>query len=135
MTSPQSGDLVLIGSAPSGKPVELVGTLVEIERLRIDRGWGDDGTWDEEAEGRPCPTEPIYVLRTLDGGTFRWENVSVHALPLRRFPARTMIDDPEMLTERPATLTEQAESLFRAERGDYTPLGTALAAFARASRA
>lgn len=125
MKNPKPGDFVVIDHAPRGEPHTLVGTLTEIEQLRVDRDWEDE-TWDEEVEGRPCPTEPCYVLKLLDGSTFRWTNASPRALPRRRYPARRVIADWESLKERPATMQEQIESLFRAPSNVVTTLGGAL---------
>jgi hypothetical protein len=85
MTSPQIGDWVIETSTihgfrhKDGTDLDGIGVLEEIAWEKVD--FGDcDFVWDEEAEGRPHPTEKISYIRTMDGRRFRWTNASIVAV-------------------------------------------------------
>lgn len=77
-SNPRIGDMVIESSTIHYAQNDLkgVGILVDIADEPVDYG---DYVWDEEAEGRPHPTERVYYLRTLDGSLQRWVNAGIIA--------------------------------------------------------
>lgn len=79
---PQVGDFVFetshrLGERNAHMPATL-GVLLAIEHRPLYPA----EEWDEAREGRPCPTEKVYVVRTLDGNQFSWTNARLMALPV-----------------------------------------------------
>lgn len=110
---PQVGDLVFETThrlgARNADMAATLGVLLAVE----DRPLYAAEEWDEATEGKPCPTETVYVLRTLDGRRFTWTNASIIALPVCTQEAWQVAANADALGEmRPATLVERADSLF-----------------------
>lgn len=79
-SNPRIGDMVIETSTVHYASMDLkgVGTLLDIRDEPVD--FKDEGyVWDEEAEGRPHPTERVYYLKALDGRVHRWVNASIIA--------------------------------------------------------
>lgn len=78
---PKVGDLVTESTTVYGMrhenatDLDGVGILEEVAREKVDFG-DPEFVWDEQAEGRPHPTEKVFYIRTLDGRRFRWVNAS-----------------------------------------------------------
>lgn len=77
-SNPRIGDMVIESSTIHYARNDLkgVGILVDIADEPVDYG---DFVWDEEAEGRPHPTERVFYLRALDGSLQRWVNAGIIA--------------------------------------------------------
>jgi hypothetical protein len=71
-----TGDLVVEMTAYHKPQLDRVGKFVSLEDWAYD--YPD---WDEEYEGRPIPTRPVYTILTLDGRTMTWDNCQFIALP------------------------------------------------------
>ena len=85
MTAPEIGDWVIETStvhrmrhSPSSD-LDGIGILEAVEWEKVVFG-DPEFVWDEEAEGKPHPTEKIYYIRTMDGRQFRWSNASIVAI-------------------------------------------------------
>lgn len=80
------GGLVAEVSTLGIKPaINAVGYLIKKTEEPVDFGPGAD-PWDEVAEGRPHPTEPIWYIKTLDGREMRWHNARFIRVPRPQFP-------------------------------------------------
>lgn len=105
---PQPGDLV-IETSLLYYPAEpkRFGTLLRIEREPVC----DPSQWDEEAEGRPVPTERVFYIRGLDGQEHRWVNADFMRI------ARDEDDIREMRGEspRPGIYTQDERRRVRLE--------------------
>ncbi len=77
--NPRVGDMVIESTTIHWPQHDLngVGILEEITHEPVV--YGDGFAWDEEAEGRPHPTERVFYLRTLDGRRARWTNADLVA--------------------------------------------------------
>ena len=79
MKNPVVGDLVTEGStiyrSRGATDLDAVGILEEITREPVEFG-DPEVVWDEQEEGRPHPTEPVFYIRTLDGRRCRWVNAN-----------------------------------------------------------
>jgi hypothetical protein len=110
---PRGGDLVFERThrlgARNADMAATLGVLLAVEQ----RPLYPPGEWDEAAEGRPCPAETTYVIRTLDGRRFTWTNASLVALPVCTQEAWQVAVVGGALGEmRSATVEERADSLF-----------------------
>lgn len=80
-TSPEVGDLVVEISTIHGmrhagaRSLDGIGFLEEIAREKVDFG-NPEFVWDEDAQGKPHPTETVFYIRTFDGRRFRWINAT-----------------------------------------------------------
>ena len=72
MGSPVVGDLVLETTSFRGSASDRIGRLKSITREPYP-DWGD--------EDEPAQTREIWLIETLDGREFRWENCKFIAIP------------------------------------------------------
>lgn len=70
------GDLVVEITGYRNPAIDRVGKFVSVEEWAYD--YPD---WDEEYEGRPIPTRPVYTILTLDGRITTGDNCEFIALP------------------------------------------------------
>lgn len=80
MKAPEVGQMVVELTTIWARAFDLkgVGELVLVAQERIDLG-GEP--WDEVFQGTPCPTEPVYYVKNLDGTVTRWTNCQLLACP------------------------------------------------------
>jgi len=74
------GDFVFENTSPPDETIPSINKVGWLQRIAHEPRFSND-EWKEMAEGRPCPTERAYYIRTLDGREFRWTNAQMIALP------------------------------------------------------